>query len=175
MYSLFTWFLFFLHFIAAALVALRTTDNNIKLSMYILLGFYSVLSIVYFFLKRQKKAWETFRLIMALLYANFWFMNVGGIALLIFATVYLFVTVVQGKKTTVLFSESGVHLTRIFKTIIYHWQEMDNVILKDRLLTIDFKSNKFIQAEIVIVAEEVDENTFNLFCTENIRVDQRRD
>jgi hypothetical protein len=168
-YNLFTWFLFFLHFIAAALFALRTTNDNIKLSMYILLGFYIICGIVYFFCRKYKKALETFSLIMALLYANFWFIYVSGIAVIIFAAVYLFATLVQGKKTTVLFSENGVHLTGIFKTIIYPWQKMDNVILKDSLLTIDFKSNKLIQAEIIDVSEVIDEINFNLFCSEKLQ------
>ncbi len=41
---------------------------------------------------------------------------------------------------------------------------MDNVILKDNLLTADFKSNKVIQAEIIEMTESVDEKIFNLFC-----------
>lgn len=43
------------------------------------------------------------------------------------------------------------------------WNELSNVILKDGLLTIDFKNNKILQAE----AEEddlIDEKEFNDFC-----------
>jgi hypothetical protein len=50
--------------------------------------------------------------------------------------------------------------------VIFPWAEMDNVILKDNLLTIDFKSNKIIQVEIVEPARGVDETEFNLFCNE---------
>lgn len=165
-YNLFTWFLFFLHIIAAAVVALKYTDRNAQLGVYILLGFYAVISIVYFFFRKHKKALETFSLIMALLYANFWLKHVGVIALIIFVLIYLFVTKVQGKKTRVLFSEQGLHITRIFKTILYPWRDMDNVILKDDLLTVDFKSNKLIQAEVTEINENVDEKKFNDFCTE---------
>ena len=71
---------------------------------------------------------------------------------------------VKGKSTTVLFNDEGVHLTRVFKTVIFPWAGMENVILKDNLLTIDFKTNKIIQVEIVESSRMVDETEFNQFC-----------
>ncbi len=167
-YNTFVWFLFFLHIVAAAVFGLNAADKDVKLSVYILLGFYGIIYAVYFFSRRQKKALETFSLIMALLYANFWLKHVGVIALFIFGAVYLFVTVVQKKKTTVFFSAQGIQLTRIFKTIMYPWQQMDNVVLKDNLLTIDFISNRIIQAEIAEGIDAADEIKFNGFCVEQI-------
>ena len=168
-HSLFVWFLFFLHIVAAGVFTLNATDNNVKLSVYILLAFYAVIGLGYFFLKGKSKSLQTFSLIMALLYANFWLKHVGVIALMVFVLVYLFVIVVQRKKTTVLFNLQGVHITRIFKTVIYSWQQIDNVILKDNLLTIDFKSNKIIQAEIAETNESGDEKNFNEFCTQHLQ------
>lgn len=167
-YNQFTWFLFFLHIIAAAVFALNTNDSKVKISIYILLGFYALLSIVYFFYRTHKKGFETFSLILALLYANFWFQHVGIIAVIIFALIYIIVSAVKGKRTTVLVSAEGVLLTRVFKTIIFPWTEMENVILKDNLLTIDFKTNKIIQVEVVETAKAVDEFEFNRFCTEQL-------
>lgn len=166
-YKLFTWFLFFLH-IAAGMFALSTDDYKVKLSIYIMLGFYALLSTVYYFYRKHPKALETFSLIMALMYANFWFQQVGILAVIVFAVVFITVTVVKGKTTTVLFTDEGVHLTRVFKTVIFPWTEMDNVMLKDNLVTIDFKTNKIIQVEIVENNRMVDETEFNLFCKEHI-------
>jgi hypothetical protein len=106
---------------------------------------------------------------MALFYASFWFQQVGIVACIAFAAVYVIVTVVKGKTTTVLFSTEGVSLTRVFKTAIFPWTEMENVILKDNILTIDFKANKIIQVEIVETARMVDETEFSLFCKELIQ------
>lgn len=167
-YSQFTWFLFFLHIIIAAVLVLNTTDNKVRISIYVLLGFYALLSIVYFFYRTHRRALETFSLILALLYANFWFKHVGIIAMLIFAAIYLLVTLVKGKRTTVFFSEEEIQLTRVFKTVVFPWAEMENVILKDNLLTIDFKTNKIIQVEIVENGRVVDETEFNRFCIEQL-------
>lgn len=163
-FNLFIWFMFFLHIVAAGVFAFNAAENKVKLSLYILLGFYLLLSGVYYLLRSHKKAFETFSLILALLYANFWFQHVGTIAAIIFAVIYLVVTVVQGKKTTVLFTEEGIHLTRVFKTIIFSWDAMANVILKDNILTIDFKSNKIIQVEVAENSKAIEEESFNSFC-----------
>jgi membrane-associated HD superfamily phosphohydrolase len=167
-YNQFTWFLFFLHIVAAAVFILNSNDPATRLKIYILLGFYALLSIVYFMYRKHQKAFETFSLILALLYANFWFQHVGILAVIAFAAVYIMVTLVKGKRTTVLFSAEGIHLTRVFKTIIFPWPEIENAILKDNLLTIDFKTNKIIQVEIIENAKAVDETEFNLFCTDQL-------
>lgn len=44
------------------------------------------------------------------------------------------------------------------------WSELNNVILKDGLITIDFKSNKLIQQTIADQQEPADEWEFNAFC-----------
>ena len=163
-YRQFIWFLFFLHVIAAGVFVLNTNNDRVKIELSILLGFYVILGISYNYFKKHSKALETFSLVMALLYANFWFKQAGFIALIIFAAIYILVTMVKGKKTTVLFSNEGVHLTRVFKTAVFPWTEMDNVVLKDNLLTIDFKTNKIIQVEIAEPNKAVDEQEFNLFC-----------
>ena len=49
-----------------------------------------------------------------------------------------------------------------FPVKYYHWEELDNVILKDDILTLDFKNNKIMQAEIEN-SEKVNEKDFNDF------------
>jgi hypothetical protein len=49
---------------------------------------------------------------------------------------------------------------------IIRWEELNNIILKDGLLTIDFKNNKLIQQPIIHA--DVSEPAFNEFCTEQL-------
>ncbi len=51
------------------------------------------------------------------------------------------------------------------RTIV--WNELNNVILKDGLLTIDFKNDKLIQA--VIINTETNEKDFNDFCNRQLK------
>ena len=163
-YKTFVWFLFFLHIVAAAFFALNTIDKNIRLGIYIVLGFYVLISGLYFILRKRKKAFETFSLTMALFYANFWLKHVGAIALFIFGAIFLFADVMQRRKSRLLFSEKGIKVTKALKTVFHDWYEMQYLILKDRILTVDLKSNKIIQAEITEEAFVLNEKEFNSFC-----------
>lgn len=52
-----------------------------------------------------------------------------------------------------------------FPNKTYLWNEVNNVMLKDNVLTIDLKNNKLIQAVIdKSSADEIDEKAFNEFC-----------
>lgn len=48
------------------------------------------------------------------------------------------------------------------------WDEVNNVILKDGLLTIDFKNNKLFQHIILNSDEDISEKEFNEFCREQL-------
>ncbi len=47
----------------------------------------------------------------------------------------------------------------------YKWSDFSNVILKDNIITLDFKNNKLLQQEI---NTSVNENQFNAFATEHL-------
>jgi hypothetical protein len=46
----------------------------------------------------------------------------------------------------------------------FPWSSLNNVILKDGIITVDFKTNKLIQKEIQSGSTEQDEKEFNDFC-----------
>ncbi len=48
------------------------------------------------------------------------------------------------------------------------WNELNNLVLKDGLLTIDFKNNKILQSEIINSSVELNEKEFNDFCREQL-------
>jgi hypothetical protein len=49
------------------------------------------------------------------------------------------------------------------------WMELNNVVLKDGILTLDFKSNKILQAEIDDITNSVNEKDFNDFCSQQLK------
>jgi hypothetical protein len=49
-----------------------------------------------------------------------------------------------------------------------NWNELNNLILKDGLLTVDFKNNKIIQQLILNPSQEPDEKEFNEFCQQQL-------
>lgn len=49
------------------------------------------------------------------------------------------------------------------------WGQLNNVILKDGLLTVDLKNNKILQSEISNLQKEAGEKEFNDFCQTQLR------
>lgn len=70
------------------------------------------------------------------------------------------------KKKAVRFSVNGILLDTFFKKNI-DWQQLNNVVLKDGLLTIDFLNNKIIQQ--LIEETENNEQDFNSFCRQQLK------
>ena len=79
------------------------------------------------------------------------------------ATVALLKAIIKNKFEFI-FENSGIQLHYFPKRIII-WEELQNVILKDGLLTIDFKNNMIIQSEILPAESNfINEAEFNEFC-----------
>jgi hypothetical protein len=47
---------------------------------------------------------------------------------------------------------------------------MNNVMLKDGMLTLDFKNNKLLQKETIDEDGDADEDEFNAWCRERFKV-----
>jgi len=54
------------------------------------------------------------------------------------------------------------------------WTDFNNIILKDGLLTLDFKTNRLLQREVADDEDEddADEEEFNMFCRERLAAKQ---
>ena len=66
---------------------------------------------------------------------------------------------------TVSVNAKGVTVTKMLSHSEHEWLEFNNIILKDNLLTLDFKSNKLLQLSINESESTVDEYNFNIFCS----------
>jgi hypothetical protein len=70
--------------------------------------------------------------------------------------------------------EIGFDLDRIVINTLFSrrfgWSDFNNIILKDGLLTLDFKTNRLLQREVVDDEDEddADEEEFNMFCREQL-------
>jgi energy-coupling factor transporter transmembrane protein EcfT len=61
------------------------------------------------------------------------------------------------------FSKQGITLNNLFRKK-FDWSEFNNVLMKDGMLTLDFKTNHIIQKELVDDGAAVNEQEFNLYC-----------
>lgn len=67
------------------------------------------------------------------------------------------------KEGVVNVNTKGVSITRMLGFTLHEWGELNNIILKDNLITFDFKNNKLLQLNIT--ENNIDENSFNTFCS----------
>ena len=86
---------------------------------------------------------------------NYWL----GIALIVLAVL----DHLSARKLLVTFFRDRIELHTYPKKMI-HWDDLDNVVLKDRILTIDFKNDRLLQAEISAASFSIDEKAFTAFC-----------
>lgn len=67
------------------------------------------------------------------------------------------------------FTDNQVVVNSLFKKR-YGWNQFNNIVLKDGLITLDFISNKVLQREVVDDEEdEADEDEFNLYCEAQLK------
>lgn len=68
------------------------------------------------------------------------------------------------------FSETRIVFNTFFRKK-YDWTQLSNVMLKDGLLTMDFRNNRLLQREIEDDEDDDDasEEEFNLFCREQLK------
>lgn len=70
------------------------------------------------------------------------------------------------KNPLVTVNSKGISITKMLGNPMHEWSEFNNIILKDNLLTLDFKNNKLLQLNLTEKTENrVDENLFNTFCS----------
>jgi hypothetical protein len=146
-----------LHLITYIVTLFKTYPENILLP---LAGIFVVGA--YFFLQwliKQKRIEFKYPEIFFYLLAIWWlFAAVYWMAavVLLFAIVASFLK----EKVKINFTQAAIRQLN-FPMRTYNWADVSNVVLKDGLLTIDFKNNRMIQQ---LVEENTDEAAFTAFC-----------
>jgi len=96
----------------------------------------------------------------------FWFyMQYWWAGLIMFALLSLYM--VSKKELRVIVEDDHIVYPTFPKRWL-NWNELNNIILKDGLLTIDFKNNRLIQQPIDEKGNKVNEQEFNDFCKKQL-------
>ena len=81
--------------------------------------------------------------------------------------VFLFLDILAHRKLKLTVSENKIDYPSFPRKVI-EWNEITNLVLKDGLVTIDFKNNKLIQQLIDEKKMTIDEKEFNDFCKQQL-------
>lgn len=165
-YVVIRFFNFFLFFLNAVGIAVMAHYKNV-LWVYVLVPFILVAAIYEItqlrVFKRRYVSEAGIRV------SAFFWSIVGWLTLgyILFPFILLALGLMQvflKKKFEFLFNRQEILLNSFFKRRI-KWWALENVVLKDALLTLDFKNNKILQSEILFEESNVpNEKEFNEFC-----------
>lgn len=162
-FNSFFWFLFFMHLIAAAFIAVNTFNsyqkNTAAFSIAVLL-----LITAIFYLVKNKFNKKNYQLVIFTLMVLFWMMQGAWLPAVMVAVAIALSSVILKKKSVAIFSAENIIITKSLFKKTYSWAAIQHAILKDNLLSIDFKNNHLLQVEIAADNFPIDESVFNQFC-----------
>lgn len=91
----------------------------------------------------------------------------GNVMMAFFMAALIFLRLKAAKPAFVRLNKASILFHNLFKKE-FRWNDVSNVMLKDGLLTIDFKSNRIFQKMTDDAGDATEEQTFNAFCKARI-------
>ena len=170
-YLRFSWLMIIANLAFFVYLSASTWFENIGPLLYVLLAIIAILVI--HFSKEQKKKRRLYIvfLIIILGWINtrvYWWMAIP------ISTIMILDEIARREFVVKVFSDKIMYPSFPYREI--KWEELSNVILKDRILTIDFKNNKIIQHEVPGEQGDYDseEKEFNDFCKQQLNKSELR-
>jgi hypothetical protein len=120
---------------------------------------------LYVFTRKSKSKQSNLILVPLIVFVLWWFYSGVywmGVLVLIFSVF----AVLSKQKMQVDFSATAI-LFKSFSPKTINWADLNNVVLKDGLLTIDFKNDKLIQQ--LVEEDKANETAFNSFCQKQLK------
>lgn len=125
-------------------------------------------SLTYFLVNIRRIVFHLSLQVAFIVLAIFWIL-IGNYLFFIFLFAFAIIVKYAGKELKVVFKKDHIEYPS-FPVNYIEWKELSNVVLKDRVLTIDLKNNKLIQH---VLSNEprnfIDQEVFNRFCIEQLK------
>lgn len=167
-YNTMAMFIVLLNIIIFMITVFYSQDQYIR-NLALAGGFLSAVSLgTDVFLRKKGKEIARLRLLPLVISAVAWVL-IGNAWAFVLSLVLLFMYAVSQRQLLVGVDSTAV-LYPSFPRRNIRWDELNNVVLKDGLLTIDFKNDKILQSEVTESSAAVNEQEFNEFCREQLKV-----
>ena len=128
-----------------------------------------ILLLAAIFVKVLIKKLKINKLVLLTAAAVLTFITTGSVSFVLILLFYGILVKFVIKKPGIEVSAAGISIIKFFNAPVHQWNEFNNVILKDNLLTVDFKNNKLLQLEIDETNGEINEKIFNNFCNGQLK------
>ncbi len=146
--------------------ALRAVELQLawfKVLFWVIFSVFIIAWGVFCFLQQKKGVVPYYRLGFLLASWGFFTIPEGGIWL---SLIYLLAVIIEKpvKMNTEIAVDNDEIVINTFPKKTYQWSEVNNFLIKDGLLTIDFKNNHLIQRMIEAEVSKETETEFNAYC-----------
>jgi len=137
-----------------------------RLRLYVASIVVIVAQMIYNFYQRKRNQYRDHRISFVVSCITFFFIPSKNFIVIIIAILYGVLALLERQikfPEEIGFNKTGITINTFLKKH-YEWSFINNVILKDGLLTIDYKNNKIFQKELEEEIMPVLEKEFNEFC-----------
>ncbi len=165
-FNSFSWFLLFLHLVVAAVISINATDKKQQVIAIVSIVVFVTIAVLLFLFKDQLKLYQLLLFVSMIVC---WLLLSVWLAAVIISLIILFAYRVLKIKSSAFFSTENIIITRSLFKKMYSWAQVENIVLKDHLLSIDLKNNQLIQTDIAAESFTVDEILFNEFCLHQLQ------
>lgn len=169
-YNQISWIIIFIHIVIFIYFSFFAEDKRVQTGSIASLTLIFLFFLLRFFLKKKNFKWYPgFTAFYSLLMVSW--VSVGYYWIAFIPGIFDILTAIVCRKLVSTFSKSKI-IYPSFPIKTFEWEKLNNVILKDGLLTIDLKNNKLIQQYIEESKTSIDEKEFNDFCSEQLKVNK---
>ena len=166
LYNRLSWIIICINILVFFYLSLFPSEKNIASGSIATLILLSCCFLLKFYLYKTKTKWQIGA------DAFFFLLMIGWIStrqywFSIIPAVFYILSGITVRKFIAIFSEEKITYPSFPLKTIY-WNELTNAILKDGLLTINFKNDKFIQQFVDETKTVVNEQEFNDFCNQQL-------
>ena len=158
-------FIITINLLLSGFISVTAIDTRVKYLSFAATVVCSV-ALAILFINRKSNKKYTIPMMSSLLITAILWLFIGKYLLSLCICCFAVMGFYTGRKLSVTFSAEGI-LYPSFPKKVFLWKDISNVLLKDDMLTIDFKNNRLIQA-LINKESAVAESGFNDFCKKQI-------
>lgn len=165
LYTLLSWLIIVSNLILFLYLYFFSTSRVVRYTSIAALAIFVILFILQFYFRRSKYAFgfTPFFLIVMLAW-----INTGNYFLAAVTVVFELLSFYSLRKQVIIISKDIIFYPSFPPKKIL-WNKLNNIILKDSILTIDLKNNKIIQQLIDETQIVINEKEFNEFCRQQLK------
>ena len=166
-YNIISWLIITINFLVFLFFGISIKTGKIESSFLAVAGILLMIFLLQLLFKKRNEKFKEIFIVYFFIIIFAW-IKAGHYWIAVINSVLYIFQFISSRKLEIQFADSGISYPS-FPIKTFQWKELNNVILKDGILTIDFKNNKLIQQTIDESSAVINEKEFNEFCNEQLR------